>query len=100
MIYNNEKFNAMPIHKGYVSCWDLINNTFTLIEDQTIDIDNIEEIDTTKTFDYSMTDVFEWNNEMEEKINETIRAVKHLNKEIQSIKKIDGTDTNVGRKEK
>ena len=60
---------------------------FSLIEDQTIDIDSIEELDTTKTFDYTMKEVLEWNNEMEEKINQTIRALKHLNKEIQSIKK-------------
>ena len=67
----------------------LLEKEVELIEDQTIDIvdiDSIEEIDTTKTFDYTMTDVFEWNNEMEEKINQTIRALKHLNKEIQSIK--------------
>lgn len=63
------------------------NRTFELIEYQTIDIDSIEEIDTTKTFNYTMQQVFEWNNEMEVKINQTIRAVKHLNKELQSIKK-------------
>ena len=66
---------------------EIISREFELIKDQTIDIDSIEEIDTTKTFNYTMQQVFEWNNEMEEKINQVIRAVKHLNKEIQSIKK-------------
>ena len=77
LIYNNEKFNAMPIHEGCVNSWDLINNTFELIEDQTIDIDGIKEIE---------TDGFP-TNKLVIKINEVIRAVKHLNKEIQSIKK-------------
>lgn len=48
---------------------------FSLIEDQTIDIDSIEELEigTITTEDRL-------------KLNEVIRGIKHLNKEIQSIK--------------
>ena len=41
----------------------------------------IEEIDTTKIFEFTMDSVFEWNNEMEDKINELVRAVNKINKE-------------------
>ena len=48
---------------------------FELIEDNNIDIDSIEELDNiTPYYDYYRT------------INQLTRAVKHLNKEIQSIK--------------
>lgn len=56
---------------------------FELIEDQTIDIDSIEEIDT-----YPHADTYDWE-DVENNIKTTnilIQAVKHLNKEIQSIK--------------
>ena len=60
--------------------WD-----FELIEEQTIDID-IDSMKELEIFEY----VDEFNeHEVEEnryEINRLIRAVKHLNKEIQSIK--------------
>ena len=65
----------------------LTNSTIELIEDQTIDIDSIEEIDYT-LIDYELTnDELNFLHEMKNKINELVKAVKHLNKEIQSIKK-------------
>ena len=53
---------------------------FSLIEDQTIDIDSIEEFEFGEIEDRT-------NYENRSKINKIIRALKHLNKEIQSIKK-------------
>lgn len=55
-----------------VKAWTLTRCIFELIEDQTIDIEKISEL-------YSASDT-------DDTINELIRAVKHLNKEIQSIK--------------
>lgn len=46
-----------------------------------MDKEEIEEIDTTKIFEFTMDSVFEWNNEMEDKINELVRAVNKINKE-------------------
>lgn len=64
----------------------IANAEFELIENQAIDIDCIEE--------FSKADDIDWcypSNENIQKLglkmNEIIRAVKHLNKEIQSIKK-------------
>lgn len=52
---------------------------FSLIEEQTIDIDSIEE------FEFGeMEEQTNYDNRC--KINKLIQAVKHLNKEIQSIK--------------
>ena len=52
---------------------DILNFSFRLIEDQSIDIASISELCSASDTD--------------DTINELIRAVKHLNKEIQSIKK-------------
>ena len=41
----------------------------------------IEKIDKNKIFEFTMDSVFEWNNEMEDKINELVRAVNKINKE-------------------
>lgn len=72
---------------------------FSLIEDQTIDIDSIEELTERMKFNYDVdkyTDneinnnfyqITELVNKYIDKQNEILRAVKHLNKEIQSIKK-------------
>lgn len=54
---------------------ELINGTFELIEEDTIDIESIEELN-------QLSDCEERNM----KINEIIRTVKQLNKEIKSIK--------------
>ena len=66
-----------------ISFNNLKYNTFELIEDETIDIDNIEELDT-----YETVETYDWQdvdtNRMT--INELIQAVKQLNKEIKSIK--------------
>ena len=51
-------------------------NEFEVIEDQTIDIESIKEINTSGCLVDTST----------LKINQLIQAVKHLNKEIQSIK--------------
>ena len=56
---------------------------FSLIEDQTMDIKSIEEIELSE-YDRERYVAPIRNNA--DKINELIRAVKHLNKEIQSIK--------------
>ena len=70
--------------------WNLdyiLSAEFELIEDNTIDIDNIEELDVCN---------FEHNNMISqqgmwfiEKVNELVQVVKQLNKEIKSIKKRD-----------
>lgn len=54
---------------------ELINGTFELIEEDTIDIESIEELN-------ELSDCEERNM----KINEIIRTVKQLNKEIKSLK--------------
>lgn len=67
---------------------DILNYSFRPIEDQTIDIESIEEID--EEIAYTNLDYeTKWNNS--EKIivkqqNNILRLLKHLNKEIQSIK--------------
>lgn len=59
----------------------LLKHEFELIEEQIIDIDSIEELEIEKLhINGSATD------RIAQKLNEIIRAVKHLNKEIQSIK--------------
>ena len=55
---------------------DLLTYNFEIIEDETIDIDNIEEL-TQDCFD-------DWTEA--KKINELVQSVKQLNKEIKSIK--------------
>ena len=54
----------------------MINGTFELIEEDTIDIESIEELN-------ELSDCEERNM----KINEIIRAVKQLNKEIKELNK-------------
>lgn len=56
---------------------DLLKAEVEVIEENK----EIEEIDTTKIFEFTMDSVFEWNNEMEDKINELVRAVNKINKE-------------------
>ena len=60
-----------------------LNDYLELIEDETIDIDNIEELDT-----YETVETYDWQdvdtNRMT--INELVQALKRLNKEIKSIK--------------
>ena len=62
---------------------ELATSDFELIEDQTIDIDSIEELET-----YLHADTYDWDDveNNTKTINILIQAVKHLNKEIQSIK--------------
>lgn len=54
-------------------------NEFELIEDETIDIDNIEEFKSM----YTMNSI---EFQIKDKLNELVQAVKQLNKEIKSIK--------------
>ena len=81
--FKNKSFRHEIIHRqgllyidnqyhSEISVMCYLNEDFELIEDQTIDIDSISEL-------YSASDT-------DDTINELIRAVKHLNKEIQSIK--------------
>lgn len=61
----------------------IIESEFELIEDETIDIDNIEEIKWRESEkEYLGYGVLVAN----EKINKLVQAVKQLNKEIKSIK--------------
>lgn len=71
---NDSKEDLLVLGKEY-STWDFLNWNVEVIEDQTIDIDSIEEIRGFSNTSY-----------LQEKYNELVRAVKHLNKEIQSIK--------------
>ena len=61
---------------------ELINGTFELIEEDTIDIDNIEELLKIEEYEVDKIDTVINRN----KINELVQAVKQLNKEIKSIK--------------
>lgn len=62
---------------SYLDCVERLNREVEVIEENK----EIEEIDTTKIFEFTMDSVFEWNNEMEDKINELVRAVNKINKE-------------------
>ena len=63
--------------QNYLSCMERLYEEVEVIEENK----EIEEIDTTKIFEFTMDSVFEWNNEMEDKINELVRAVNKINKE-------------------
>lgn len=58
-----------------------MNFEFELLQEQTIDIDSIEEM----AIRHYQTPL-EKETYIENKINELVQAVQHLNKEIQSIK--------------
>ena len=72
---------------------ELINGTFELIEEDTIDIDNIEELEN-RSYEYfrmlSNDAKLNWLNkyqqEDKEKINKLVQAAKQLNKEIKELK--------------
>ena len=79
---NDSKADLLVLGKDY-STWDFLNWNVELIEDQTIDIDSIKELDT-----YPHADTYDWE-DVENNTKTTnilIQALKHLNKEIQSIK--------------
>lgn len=59
-----------------------LNDYIELIENETIDIDNIEELLKIEEYEVDKTDTVINRN----KINELVQAVKQLNKEIKSIK--------------
>ncbi len=61
-----------------VMCY--LTEDFELIEEQTIDIDSIEELETEYTMDGAEIDIIKYINE------KVVPILKHLNKEIQSIK--------------
>ena len=71
--------------QNYLTCAEMLYKEVEVIEENK----EIEEIDTTKIFEFTMDSVFEWNNEMvfewnnemEDKINELVRAVNKINKE-------------------
>lgn len=62
---------------------DFLNWNVELIEDETIDIDNIEEL-----YTYETVETYDWQDVDTNRItiNELVQAVKQLNKEIKSIK--------------
>lgn len=64
---------------SYYRATELVNHTFELIEDETID--NIEDLLEIKEYEVDKTDVVINRN----KINQLVQAVKQLNKEIKSI---------------
>ena len=75
LIYQETKTCIMK----YRTDIELINGTFELIEDNTIDIESIEEIKCKENWSeegYKLIDT----------VNELVQAVKQLNKEIKSIK--------------
>ena len=79
---NDSKTDLLVLGEDY-STWDFLNWNVEVIEDQTTDIDSIEELDI-----YPHADTYDWN-DVENNIKTTnilIQAVKHLNKEIHSIK--------------
>lgn len=66
---------------NYYRATELVNHTFELIEDETIDIDNIEEIDIDQVINTDdKTGIALLH------INKLIQSLKQLNKEIKSIK--------------
>ena len=86
-MYVNRKYYA---EEGYeyleedFGIKELAISDFELIEDQTIDIDSIEELDKCD-FGHNNT-ISQQEVWYIDKINEVIKGLKHLNKEIQSIK--------------
>ena len=81
ILYSNAKLNW---ETGKFDTSYLCNNyyCFELIEDKTIDIDNIEELLEIEEYEVDKTDTVINRN----KINELVQAAKQLNKEIKSIK--------------
>lgn len=96
VIKKDEGYYLMDLEKvgETISSGWLTNSTIELIEDQTIDIEECNINISCQELDHNLRDMQSYIN------NVIVEAVKHLKKEIQSIKKIDGTDTNVRRKEK
>lgn len=84
LIYQETKTCIMK----YRTDIELINGTFELIEDNTIDIESIEELDINykECVDLGNNTIFDYHNNTRTAINELIQAVKQLNKEIKSIK--------------
>ena len=60
-----------------------LNDTVKIIEDETIDIDNIEEL-----YTYETVETYDWQDVDTNRItiNKLVQAVKQLKKEIKSIK--------------
>lgn len=88
ILYSNAKLNW---ETGTFDTSCLCNNYyyFELIEDETIDIDSIEELDEFELDQFIIMDNAErFDRTMIEysKINKLVQAVKQLNKEIKSIK--------------
>ena len=73
---NEEREDLLVKGKDY-STIDFLNWNVELIEDNTIDIDNIEELNVGDLLNNKIT---------RNKINKLVQAVKQLNKEIKSIK--------------
>lgn len=67
-----------------ISFNNLKYNTFELIEDETIDIDSIEELDKC-SFGHGNTISYQ-ESRFIDKVNELVQVVKQLNKQIKSIK--------------
>lgn len=75
LIYQETKTCIMK----YRADIELINGTFELIEDNTIDIESIKEIKCKESWS-------EEGHKLIDTVNELVQAVKQLNKEIKSIK--------------
>lgn len=90
-MYVNRIYGITEIHdylEDKYGIKELALAEFELIEDQAIDIDSIEELWGNCVGDSNQCrDDFMLKNRI--KINELVRALKHLNKEIQSIKEGD-----------
>ena len=71
----------------------IIHGSFELIENQTIDIDSIEEIHY-EMKDYVLSaDTLNMLSLLKNGINDVVKGLKHLNKEIQSIKEKTQNDS-------
>lgn len=81
-----------------ITSWTIINSEFELIEDETIDIESIEELVGTidircnnkiieaEDYFYNTYNIVESIKSISDKQKELIQAVKQLNQEIKSIK--------------
>ena len=83
MLWDGESFitidNNMPL-TTIICDYELIQGTFQLIEDQTIDIEECNINITCQELDHNLRDMQSYIN------NVIVEELKHLNKEIQSIK--------------
>jgi len=84
---NEPKEDLLALGEDY-STWDFLNWNVETIEDQTIDIDSMVEVKLIQKnyLDMDKNELTDEINKNRVTINKLVQAVKHLNKEIQSIK--------------